>query len=109
VANDSRKWLTAAECAALTGLTVRALRVYEREGLLNPGRSAKGWRRYGPQDLVRLNTISVMKALGLTLGQIRELLRATNPSLLSVLRCTPSHGGSAVARLRKPSNWSRGR
>jgi protein-L-isoaspartate(D-aspartate) O-methyltransferase len=86
VAKDSRKWLTAAECAALTGLTVRALHVYEREGLLTPSRSANGWRRYGPEDLVRLSVISVMKALGLTLGQIRELLRDSSPSLLSVLQ-----------------------
>ncbi|HEY6456446.1 MAG TPA: MerR family transcriptional regulator [Steroidobacteraceae bacterium] len=86
MANDARRWLTAAQCAQLTGLTVRALHVYEREGLLSPSRSAKGWRRYGPDDLVRLNTIAVMKALGLTLAQIGELLRERNPSLLSVLQ-----------------------
>ncbi len=84
--NGSSKWLTAAQCAALTGLTVRALRVYERAGLLKPGRSANGWRRYGPDDLMRLNTISVLKGLGLTLAQIRNLLRETDPSLLNVLR-----------------------
>ena len=71
--DDSRKWLNAADCAARTGLTIRALRVYEREGLLKPGRAANGWRRYGPDDLLRLNTISVLKALGLTLAQIRKL------------------------------------
>ena len=102
MANDSRKWLTAADCAALTGLTVRALRVYEREGLLNPARSGNGWRRYGPDDLVRLNTITVMKALGLSLAQIGELLRATNPSLLSVLQVQAQswrerHGEAAKA------------
>src|SRR5580692_1629055 len=102
VANDSRKWLTAADCAALTGLTVRALRVYEREGLLSPGRSGNGWRRYGPDDLVRLNTILVMKALGLSLAQIGELLRATHPSLLSVLQVQAQawrerHGEAAKA------------
>jgi protein-L-isoaspartate(D-aspartate) O-methyltransferase len=86
VTGNSRKWLTAAECAERTGLTVRALRVYEREGLLNPSRAANGWRRYGPDDLKRLNTISVLKALGLTLAQIGKLLREAAPSLLSVLQ-----------------------
>jgi protein-L-isoaspartate(D-aspartate) O-methyltransferase len=86
VAKDAGKWLTAADCAARTGLTVRALRVYERAGLLKPGRAANGWRRYGPDDLMRLNTISVLKGLGLTLAQIRNLLRQTDPSLLNVLR-----------------------
>ncbi|HEV2701432.1 MAG TPA: MerR family transcriptional regulator, partial [Steroidobacteraceae bacterium] len=84
--DKSPKWLTAAACAARTGLTVRALRVYEREGLLNPSRSANGWRRYGPDDLLRLNTISVLKALGLPLAQIRKLLRENEPSLLNVLQ-----------------------
>ncbi len=84
--NGSGKWLTVAECAARTGLTVRALRVYERAGLLKPGRAANGWRRYGPEDLLRLNIISVLKGLGLTLAQIRNLLCETEPSLLNVLR-----------------------
>ena len=65
---------------------MRALRVYEREGLLKPSRAANGWRRYGAEDLLRLNTISVLKALGLTLAQIGKLLREAAPSLLSVLQ-----------------------
>jgi hypothetical protein len=32
------EWLTAPECALRTGLTVRALRVYENYGLITPGR-----------------------------------------------------------------------
>src|SRR5580698_2746339 len=83
---DSPKWLTAADCAARTGLTVRALRVYEREGLLKPSRAANGWRRYGPEDLMRLNSISVVKALGLSLSMIGKLLRENQPSLLNVLK-----------------------
>ena len=100
--DNSGKWLTATDCAARTGFTVRALRVYEREGLLKPSRAANGWRRYGPDDLLRLNTISVLKALGLTLAQIRKLLRETNPSLLSVLQVQAKswrdrHGEAAKA------------
>ena len=100
--DNRRKWLTAADCAARTGLTVRALRVYEREGLLKPSRTANGWRRYGPDDLMRLNTISVLKALGLTLARIRKLLRETAPSLLSVLQVQAKswrerHGEAAKA------------
>jgi hypothetical protein len=45
--------LSAAECARRTGLTVRALRVYERQGLIEPARSGKGWRLYGPKELVQ--------------------------------------------------------
>jgi DNA-binding transcriptional MerR regulator len=65
--------LTAAECAARTGLTIRALRVYEEYELIAPARSAGGWRQYGPQDLVKLNTITLLKAAGMSLAQIREI------------------------------------
>ena len=80
--NDS---LGAAECARRTGLTVRALRVYERRGLLKPGRSGKGWRLYGPSELQRLNVIVTLKAFGMTLAQIRSLLKSNPPPLASVL------------------------
>src|SRR5580692_3723425 len=78
-------WLTAAECALRTGLTVRALRVYEDYGLIMPGRSAAGWRRYGAEELLKLNEIGLLKILGLTLNQIRDLTRRPSPPRLSRL------------------------
>jgi DNA-binding transcriptional MerR regulator len=77
--------MTAAECARRTGLTVRALRVYERAGLLKPARSAKGWRIYGSKELVRLNTIVALKGFGLTLAQVRKAFHASPPVLEQVL------------------------
>src|SRR5689334_13555598 len=79
------EWLTAAECASRTGLTVRALRVYENHGLITPGRSAAGWRRYGTQELLKLNEIGLLKVLGLTLNQIRDLTRRPSPPSLRQL------------------------
>jgi MerR family transcriptional regulator, thiopeptide resistance regulator len=78
--------MTAAECARRTGLTVRALRVYERHGLIEPTRTGKGWRCYGPRELQRLNVIVTLKALGMTLEQIRALLTAKPPPLARVLQ-----------------------
>ncbi len=77
--------LTAAECARRTGLTVRALRVYERRGLIKPARSGKGWRLYGPEELIRLNTIVALKDFGLTLAQIRKAFGASPPALAQIL------------------------
>ena len=77
--------LTAAECARRTGLTVRALRVYERAGLLKPVRSSKGWRFYGPNELIRLNTIVALKGVGLSLREIRRALGSAPPALAQVL------------------------
>jgi DNA-binding transcriptional MerR regulator len=101
------QWLTAAECASRTGLTVRALRVYEDYGLITPGRSAAGWRRYGAVELLKLNAIGLLKVLGLTLTQMRDVMRTPQaPSLRQLLelqlgtwrhRLTEAERGLAVA------------
>jgi DNA-binding transcriptional MerR regulator len=84
---DPSEWLSAADCASRTGLTVRALRVYEEFGLITPRRTAGGWRQYGPHDLVRLNTIALLKTAGLSLAQIREVTcsSAGEPTLQRIL------------------------
>ena len=93
--NQATEWLTAAQCAVRTGLTVRALRVYENHGLITPGRSAAGWRRYGAPELLRLNQIGLLKVLGLTLKQIRDLTRRpafpSLPQLLELQLATWKH------------------
>jgi DNA-binding transcriptional MerR regulator len=78
--------LGAAECARRTGLTVRALRVYERYGLIEPRRTAKGWRCYGPRELQRLNVIVTLKAFGMSLEQIGTLVAKRPPPLARVLQ-----------------------
>jgi DNA-binding transcriptional MerR regulator len=84
---DPEDFLTAAECAARTALTVRALRVYEEYELIAPRRSAGGWRLYGPAELVRLNTIAVLKSAGLSLAEIKAMANVHNagPPLQEVL------------------------
>lgn len=67
-------WLTAAECARRTGLSVRTLRLYEHYGLIAPRRTAKQWRLYGAADLGRLNEVLALKSLGLSLSTIADLL-----------------------------------
>ncbi len=79
------EFLSAAACARRTGLTVRALRVYERSGLLAPTRSGRGWRLYGPKELQCLNVIVTLKTLGMSLAQIRSLLKNRPPPLARVL------------------------
>jgi MerR family transcriptional regulator, thiopeptide resistance regulator len=78
--------LTASECARLTGITVKALRVYERMGLVAPARSAKGYRLYGQKELVRLNAIATLKSVGLTLAQIRDAFETSSPRLSRILQ-----------------------
>jgi DNA-binding transcriptional MerR regulator len=74
------------EFAELAGVTVRALHHYDRLGLLKPKlRTQSGYRLYSDSDLARLEQIVVLKFLGLSLKEIRELLTRES-NLLDSLR-----------------------
>ncbi len=76
---------TAAEAARRLGVSVRALRVYERHGLVRPTRTAAGWRVYGPKDLSRLHQVLALKGVGLKLAQIARLVRGNTVPLDQLL------------------------
>ncbi|MGH2585871.1 MAG: MerR family transcriptional regulator [Dehalococcoidia bacterium] len=59
----------------MTAVSVRALRFYDRIGLLSPsGRTEAGYRLYSDADLVRLEQILALKFLGFSLGEIKRFL-----------------------------------
>ncbi|HMD94452.1 MAG TPA: helix-turn-helix transcriptional regulator [Trebonia sp.] len=60
--------------AELAGLHPQTLRIYEREGLIDPARSAGGTRRYSRRDISRLQEICALTADGLNLAGIRRIL-----------------------------------
>ena len=60
--------------AQLAGMSVQALRLYERKGLLAPGRTTGGTRRYSDTDIARLRRISVLIAEGINLTGIARVL-----------------------------------
>jgi DNA-binding transcriptional MerR regulator len=60
--------------AELSGLHPQTLRIYEREGLLEPARSAGGTRRYSQNDITRLLEITALADDGLNLAGIRRVL-----------------------------------
>jgi DNA-binding transcriptional MerR regulator len=58
-----------------TGLTVDAIRFYEKQKLLRrASRSAGGFRLYNERDLQDINFIRRAQELGFSLNEIRELL-----------------------------------
>jgi DNA-binding transcriptional MerR regulator len=64
--------LSIGQIAALADVTRRAVRHYERSGLLPaPQRTEKGYRRYTMATVVRLIQIRRLRALGLGVAQIR--------------------------------------
>jgi DNA-binding transcriptional MerR regulator len=63
------------ELASATGLTVRTLHYYEEIGLLTAsGRTDAGHRLYADADVERLYRISLLRRLGLPLGEIARAL-----------------------------------
>jgi DNA-binding transcriptional MerR regulator len=80
--------LTIQEAAETTGWSPRMLRYVERVGLVEPARSASGYRLYGPAELQRLRTLRELLAehdvglsdvaFALRLRQDPELRRATD-------------------------------
>jgi MerR family transcriptional regulator, copper efflux regulator len=68
--------LTINEAAETTGWSPRMLRYIERIGLVETGRSASGYRLYGPEQLQRLRTLRELLArFDVGLGEVGFALR----------------------------------
>jgi MerR family transcriptional regulator, heat shock protein HspR len=97
--------------AELTGLHPQTLRTYERMGLITPGRTGGGGRRYSPRDIDRLRQISELTSAGIGIEGVRRILELENrvlalsernAELLSELEATRSALLEAT-RVRPPS------
>ncbi len=61
--------------ARLAGVTVRTLHFYDQKGLLTPSlRTESGQRLYRRTDLLRLQQILMLKHVGFSLEEVRQLL-----------------------------------
>ncbi|MFX6007117.1 MerR family transcriptional regulator, partial [Acinetobacter baumannii] len=63
----------------------KALRLYEQHGLVAPGRTAAGWRVYGPDELARAAELVALRGLGLSIAEVARVLagdpRGLEPAL----------------------------
>ncbi|MGZ3273416.1 MAG: MerR family transcriptional regulator [Caulobacteraceae bacterium] len=82
---EKEQWFGPGETARRLGVTTKALRVYEREGLVASRRAESGWRLYGPAQFARLHQIIVLRDLGLSLRSIKTLI-GSQSRLRDVLR-----------------------
>lgn len=64
--------------AELTGLHPQTLRAYERMGLITPGRTGGGGRRYSHRDLELLRQIADLTGSGIGLEGVRRILHLDN-------------------------------
>jgi DNA-binding transcriptional MerR regulator len=74
-------FLSPSEAARRLNVSAKALRLYERRGLLAPARTGAGWRAYGPDQMAKAAEISAMRGLGLSLAQIKHLISVTAEEL----------------------------
>lgn len=60
--------------AELTGLHPQTLRTYDRIGLVSPGRTGGGGRRYSWRDIEMLREVADLTAAGIGLEGVRRIL-----------------------------------
>lgn len=68
------------------GVTIRALRHYDRLGLLSPRRTGSGYRAYTDADLATLEQIVALKFIGIPLRKIPMLRRTSHDGLARAFR-----------------------
>ena len=61
--------------AELTGVSPATLRAYESKGLVRPGRTKGGTRRYSAVDIAWINLITALLGQGLNLAGVEAVLR----------------------------------
>jgi redox-sensitive transcriptional activator SoxR len=76
------------------GVSVSAIRFYERNGLLPEAERVGGKRRFGPDTVRRLRVIDIAKQAGFSLDEIRALLN-------SIDRGAPAHKELQALAARK--------
>lgn len=64
--------------AQLAGLHAQTLRAYDRAGLVSPGRTPGGGRRYSARDIAQLREVQRLSAEGVSLAGIKRILQLEN-------------------------------
>ncbi|MGH9044429.1 MAG: MerR family transcriptional regulator [Acidimicrobiales bacterium] len=85
------------QLARLTGLSVRTLRFYANAGVLpEDGRSASGYRLFGPDAVARARLIRTLRELGVGLDDIKRILGAE----ASLVEVAAEHARALDAQIR---------
>lgn len=72
--SSSTEFLNPSEAARRLRVSAKALRLYEQRRLVVPVRTTAGWRAYGPNELAKAAEIVALRALGLSLAQVAQVL-----------------------------------
>lgn len=104
---SNTRFLSPSEAARRLGVSAKALRLYEQRGLVEPERTAAGWRVYGPEQMALAAEIVALRALGFSLAQVGRVLQGDPQGLEQTLAAHQAaleaqlHGLAAtVAKIR---------
>ena len=108
--------LTVADVTRRTGLSRKALRLYETMGLVEPeARSDAGYRLYGDESLRRIELVNRAKVLGLSLAEAKEFLHVAegccgenHPALAALVEGKLVETEQRIAELRSLGDVLRG-
>ena len=99
------------EVAERAGVSVSAIRYYERRGLLPEAERAGGRRRFDETIIRRLEVIDIAKRAGFSLDEVRGLLTsidggapAHEPLRALAARTLPA-AAAAIGRAQKRRDW----
>ena len=98
-----RNLLHIGEVAQLLGVTPKTIRHYQKLGLLHEAeRTTSGYRLFSAQDLLRVQRVRRLQALGLSLKQIKSILGdpAREHSLREVLQALDSELATEITLLQ---------
>jgi MerR family transcriptional regulator, heat shock protein HspR len=84
--------------AELSGMHPQTLRSYDRQGLVSPGRSAGGGRRYSLRDILLLREVQRLSQAGVNLAAIKRILELE--SEVERFRAVLAEMSAEVAQLR---------
>lgn len=97
--------MTIGQMAAQAGISPRALRYYEEQGLIEPKRGDGGYRVYDEADARRLAQVLVLRSCHLPLATIRRLVHDAGADLADTLRAhlraLESQGASLNAAIER--------
>ena len=93
------------ELAEQAGISTKAIRYYEQIGILTPpARTAAGYRSYDEAALGRLGFVRAAQAVGLTLGEIRQVVAFRDDGQTPCAHVTDllqRHGADLDVRIRE--------
>ncbi len=87
------------EAAQRLGVSAKALRIWERYGLLAPARTEAGWRTYGAAEMARAAEIVALRGLGFSLAQIGRILNGDAHEMAPALAARQAAIHSEIQRL----------